>query len=287
MVDAMCGQPAAGTLYIVATPIGNLADITLRALDVLRSVSLILAEDTRTSSKLLTHYQITTKTMACHEHNEQAVVASIIVRLQQGDDIALISDAGTPLVSDPGYRMVTGCIDAGITVCPLPGASSLIAALSVGGLPPLPFTFLGFVPRSGSGRSARIAAVVGCQHTVVVLESARRVVATLQAVADSGGAALRVVVAREMTKMHEELIRGTVDGLLVQLADTVLRGEVVLLFAPCQDKTMHPVDDESILSSLDDPMLRNLPASKRAKAVADQWGVSKQRVYHLLHQGND
>jgi len=274
----------AGTLYIVATPIGNLADITLRALDILRSVSLILAEDTRTSSKLLNHYQITTKTMACHEHNEQAVVAGVVARLQQGDDIALISDAGTPLVSDPGYRVVTGCIDAGVTVCPLPGASSLIAALSVGGLPPLPFTFLGFVPRSGSGRSARIAAIAGCQHTVVVLESARRVVATLQAVAAAGGGGLRVVIAREMTKMHEELIRGTVDGLLLQLGDSLLRGEVVLLFAPSEEKTAHPVDDASILASLDDPLLQDLPASKRAKAVADQWGVSKQRVYNLLHQ---
>jgi len=284
LAEAACDQLGAGTLYIVATPIGNLADITLRALEILRSVALILAEDTRTSSKLLNHYQIATRMMACHEHNEQAVVASVIARLQQGDDIALISDAGTPLVSDPGYRVVTACIDAGITVVPLPGASSLMAGLSVSGLPPLPFTFLGFVPRSGSGRGARIAAIVGCQHTLVVLESARRVVATLQAVAAAGGGALRVVIAREMTKLHEEFIRGTVDALLVQLADSVLRGEVVLLFAPCQHALAHVVDDASILESLDDPLLQNLPASKRAKAVADQWGVSKQRVYNLLHQ---
>ncbi|MDQ6964670.1 MAG: 16S rRNA (cytidine(1402)-2'-O)-methyltransferase [Mariprofundales bacterium] len=276
-----------GTLYIVATPIGNLADITLRALETLRSVSLILAEDTRTSSRLLSHYKIATKTVSCHEHNERSIAAGIVAHLQQGEDVALISDAGTPLLSDPGYRLVAACIDAGVTISPLPGASSMVAALSASGLPPLPFTVLGFMPRLGSARAVRIGEVVNASHTVVVLESARRVAATLQAVADGGGAALQVVIAREMTKIYEEFIRGSVADLLLQLGDTVLRGEVVLLFAPRRDGAADSVDDATLISALNDPLLHDLSASKRAKAVAEQWGVSKQRVYHLIHGRDD
>jgi len=277
-------QPLAGTLYIVATPIGNLADITLRALDTLRSVTLILAEDTRTSSKLLNHYQIDTRMMACHEHNEQAVVPVVLARLRQGESVALISDAGTPLVSDPGYRMVVACIEAEITVSPLPGASSLMAGLCASGLPPLPFTFLGFVPRSGSGRGSRINAIVACMHTVVVLESARRVCTTLQTVSDAGGGGLRVTMAREMTKIHETFVRGSVDSLLLQLGDSLLRGEVVLLFAPAEQGEAKVVDDDAIVLALVVTSSQKMSASKRAKVVADHLGVSKQRVYDLLHQ---
>jgi len=276
-------QPTVGTLYIVATPIGNLADITLRALEVLRSASLILAEDTRTSNRLMNHYQVTTPMMACHEHNEQAVVPKVLKRLQQGDTVALISDAGTPLVSDPGYRLVIAAIEADIQVSPIPGASSIIAGLCASGLPPLPFTFLGFVPRSGSARNARIAAIVSCDHTVVILESARRVSTTLQAVNDAGGGALRATMAREMTKIHETFARGSVESLLHQLGDSVLRGEVVLLFAPAEKTVENVVDDEAIIQALDHPLLQGLPASKRAKAVAEQLGIGKQRAYNLVH----
>ncbi len=279
-----CGRSPSGTLFIVATPIGNLADITLRALEVLRSVALILAEDTRTSAKLLAHYQVATPTMACHEHNEQAVIPKVLARLRDGDDVALISDAGTPLVSDPGYRLVAACVDAGITVSPIPGASSITAGLCASGLPPLPFTFLGFIPRSGSGRHSRIEAIAGCRHTVVVFESARRVAATLRAVASAGGGALRVVIARELTKLHELFVRGTVDGLVQQWGGQLLRGEVVLLFAPSEQAPSISVDDETILAALDGEAVRNYPPSKRAKLVADRLGVSKQRVYALIHR---
>ncbi|MDX8408877.1 MAG: 16S rRNA (cytidine(1402)-2'-O)-methyltransferase [Mariprofundales bacterium] len=275
----------AGTLYIVATPIGNLADITLRALEVLKAVAWIAAEDTRTSRKLLAHYQIDTQLLACHEHNEQAVAVALLNRLQQGEDGALISDAGTPLVCDPGYRLIQTCIAAGITVVPIPGASSILTALCASGLPPIPFSFLGFLPRSGSGRGRRLREIGDSKVTVVVLESPRRVKATLEEMRNLGHGQHRVVMARELTKLYESFIRGTVESLLKQVEETPPRGEVVLLFSPPEE--MEPsdsqVEDAAILMLLNTLEMQEKSPSHRAKAVAQQLGVSKQRVYDLLH----
>ncbi len=274
-----------GTLYVVATPIGNLADITLRALEVLRTVAWIAAEDTRTSRKLLTHYQIDTPLLACHEHNEQAVAATLLNRLQEGEQGALISDAGTPLVCDPGYRLIQTCIAAGITVVPIPGASSVLTALCASGLPPIPFSFLGFLPRSGSGRARRLREIGESKVTVVVLESPRRVEATLEAMLHHGYGRHRVVMARELTKLYESFIRGTVESLLKQVKEVPVRGEVVLLFSPPEDAecTGAQVEDAAIQTLLNAPEMQEKPPSRRAKEVAQRLGVSKQRVYDLLH----
>ncbi len=275
--------PGEGALYVVATPIGNLADITLRALEVLRSASLILVEDTRTSAKLLARYQVTTPLRACHEHNERALREEMVARIARGEKIALISDAGTPLVSDPGYHLLRACLVAGLPVHPVPGPSSVMAALCVSGLPPYPFTFLGFLPRSGSSRRRRIAEVLSCPHTTVILESTRRLCATLTDLDEAGGGALHAVIAREMTKLHEAFLRGSVRGLRERLTDQRLRGEAVLLLAPPQQR-QEAVDDAAIIHALADDEIRGLAPSVRAKTVAGLLGVDRRRVYALLHR---
>ncbi|RMH49862.1 MAG: 16S rRNA (cytidine(1402)-2'-O)-methyltransferase [Zetaproteobacteria bacterium] len=272
-----------GALYLVATPIGNLADITLRAIEVLAAVDLILAEDTRTSARLLARHRITTPMASCHEHNERARCAEMVGRIRRGASIALISDAGTPLLSDPGFPLVEACIAAGVPVHPIPGASSLLAALAASGLPPYPFTFLGFLPRKGRDRRRRIEEIVACRHTVVVLESARRVGATLEELLRAGGGGLQAVLARELTKLHEEFVRDSLEGLARQVAQRPPRGEVVLLFAPDPELGAE-VDDETIIAALADSGLRDHSASARARAVARRLGVDKQRVYHLIHR---
>ncbi|MDQ6950828.1 MAG: 16S rRNA (cytidine(1402)-2'-O)-methyltransferase [Mariprofundales bacterium] len=276
-------EPAPGSLYIVATPIGNLADITLRALEVLRGVDWIAAEDTRTSRKLMDHYQISTPLIACHEHNEQFMAAGMVARLKQGECGALISDAGTPLISDPGYRLARVCVAAEVPLVPIPGASSVMTALCACGLPPHPFLFVGFLPRSGGGRERRLQAIVDAPHTVVVLESPRRVAATLEDLVRLGGENHFAVMARELTKLHETFVRGSVETLLTQVRATPPKGEVVLLFAPPDQDAVREVGDADILSRLSALDAGQHSASQRAKAVAQQLGISKQRVYDLLH----
>jgi 16S rRNA (cytidine1402-2'-O)-methyltransferase len=217
-----------GRLYVVATPIGNLGDTTTRAVETLRSVDAIAAEDTRRTRKLLSHFEIRTPLLAYHEHNEERAARGIVERLVRGDSIALVSDAGTPLVSDPGFRLVQLAIASGVEVVPIPGASSITAALSASGLPPQPFYFGGFLPRKSGARRRRLDEIADLSGTLVFCESPHRVAAALADAADVLGPR-RAAIAREMTKVHEEFIRGT----LLELADVAssggLRGEMVLL----------------------------------------------------------
>lgn len=269
-----------GQLFIVATPIGNLGDITYRAAETLRQADIIAVEDTRVSGRLLSHLGITTAMMTCHEHNEEKVAGKIIRQLEKGEQVALISDAGTPLINDPGYRLVKKVREAGFKVLPIPGASSPIAALSVSGLPTDQFTYAGFFPRSGKNRSELIAALERARHTYVLLESPRRLVKTLEALTKANMAGREVCVARELTKLHEEFVSGSPDEVLAHFQGHEPRGEIVLLIGPVTGAV--EISDDDLRAALSSEEMLTLPPSKRAGAVARQTGVPKSRVYALL-----
>ena len=222
--------PDAGRLFVVSTPIGNMGDFSFRAVEVLKSVQLVLAEDTRHSRPLLDRYGITAPMAPYHEHNEAKTTPRIVERLIAGEDIALISDAGTPLVSDPGQRLVTAAIEAGIVVIPLPGASALLAALVASGLPADRFTFFGFLPRKGKERTALLEEIASSRCTAVMYEAPGRVADSLRELADRAGDRT-AVVARELTKKFEELRRGTLESLSAYYKEAPPRGEVVILVA--------------------------------------------------------
>jgi len=220
-----------GTLYLVATPIGNLADITNRALQVLRDVDLIACEDTRHTRKLLNHFAITTATISYHEHNEQERAAKLCEVLESGKNVALVSDAGTPLVSDPGFRVVQAAVDRGISVVPIPGASAVITALSVSGLPTDQFLFAGFLPARTGARRAKLDELRTVAGSLVFYEAPHRIKATLQDAREVLGNR-EAVIAREVTKLHEEFARGSLSQLIEQLSNSqVSRGEMVLIIS--------------------------------------------------------
>jgi 16S rRNA (cytidine1402-2'-O)-methyltransferase len=227
----VAAERPAGRLYVVSTPIGNLGDFSVRAVEVLKSVSLILAEDTRHSRPLLDRYGITTRMQSHHEHNEARTTAQVVARLQAGEDIALISDAGTPLLSDPGQRLAGAAIEVGVTIVPIPGASALLSALVASGLPTEPFTFFGFLPRKGRERSELLDEIASSRHTAVLYEAPGRVADSLRELADRGAGDRQAVVARELTKLHEELRRGTLESLCAYYSESPPRGEIVILIA--------------------------------------------------------
>jgi 16S rRNA (cytidine1402-2'-O)-methyltransferase len=220
-----------GTLHLVATPIGNRGDLSPRAIETLRTVALVLCEDTRHSAPLLAWAGISTTLWSYHAHNEATQVPAVLARLQAGDDVALVSDAGTPLLSDPGERLVRAAIDAGVRVTTVPGPSALLAALTASGLPALPFTCLGFLPRAAGERAAVLRSAVNLPHTVVLYESPNRLADLLTDLAAEGGGAREAVVARELTKLHEELRRGTVSALATYYEESPPRGEIVVVLA--------------------------------------------------------
>jgi 16S rRNA (cytidine1402-2'-O)-methyltransferase len=223
----------AGTLYVVATPIGNLEDITLRALRVLREVDLIAAEDTRRTRALLTAHGIATPLTSYHEHNRRTQGTALVRQLVAGRAVALVTDAGTPGVSDPGFHLVRLAREAGVTVRPIPGPAAVVAALSAAGVPADRFVFEGFLPIKPGRRLARLRALRACQRPVVLYESPHRLVATLGALGEVFGA-VEVVLAREVTKQFEEFRRGTPAGLLADLGPGPIRGEITLVVNPEQ-----------------------------------------------------
>jgi 16S rRNA (cytidine1402-2'-O)-methyltransferase len=218
-----------GTLYLVATPIGNLEDISLRALRILGEVALIAAEDTRHTRKLLTHHKISARMVSLHEHNEQAQTPSLLARLQSGESIAVVSDAGTPGLSDPGTALVNAAAAAGIPVITIPGPNAFIAALVVSGLPPTPVTFLGFLPSTQGERQRVLETVRSLPHTLVFYEAPHRLLETLQALCAVWGEGRQAAVAREMTKVHEEVLRGSLRDALEYFSAHPPRGEFTLV----------------------------------------------------------
>jgi 16S rRNA (cytidine1402-2'-O)-methyltransferase len=263
-------------LYVVSTPIGNLGDITLRAIAVLARADAVLCEDTRHSRTLLSHFGIGTPARPYHEHNAAKERPRVLADLTAGQRIALISDAGTPLVSDPGWKLVREAIDAGHRVEALPGASATLTALAVGGLPTDAFLFAGFLPPKSVGRRARIAELSAVPATLVFFEAPSRVaeaIADLAAVLGSRPAAL----ARELTKMHEEVRRAPLDQLAAELDGVAIKGEAVILVGPPQEAAV--TDD--VISARLVPALEEMSLRDAAKAVADALGVPKSRVYDL------
>jgi 16S rRNA (cytidine1402-2'-O)-methyltransferase len=269
----------AGTLYIVATPIGNLEDITLRAIRVLREVDLIACEDTRQTRKLLEHYAIAKPSVSYHEHNEVQRAAELLEKLQSGSSVALVSDAGTPLVSDPGYRVVAAAIDAGIPVVPVPGASAALGALAASGMATDSFRFCGFLPAKPAARRKALEQLRGETCTLVFYEAPHRILEALADVAAVLGGR-PVVVARELTKLHEEFLRGPVSQVRAQLAARPsVKGEITLLIgkaaAPAPDDT--PVDEA--VRALEQ---QGIPRMEAIKQVARARGLSKREVYREL-----
>ena len=270
-----------GSLYVVSTPIGNMRDITLRAIDILRSATLILAEDTRHSRNLLVHHGIETRMLSYHEHNEVRATESALARLRDGNDVALISDAGTPLLSDPGARLVREAADAGIPVVPIPGPSALLAALVSSAIPSDRFTFYGFLARKGREREDALAELSVLRHTAVLYESPNRVFATLEELQRRGGGARRAVVARELTKQFEEVRRGTVTELAAYYESSSPRGEVVIVL---EGITPQPVDENQLRSRVRSLRAAGLSARDVATALVRDDGASRNLAYRLAHE---
>jgi 16S rRNA (cytidine1402-2'-O)-methyltransferase len=266
-----------GTLYIVATPIGNLEDITLRALRVLKEVDLIAAEDTRHSRKLLTHFGISRPLTSYFDHNKELKGGYIIERLQQGQNVALITDAGTPCISDPGYQLVRDAVAAGITVVPIPGACAAITALSASGLPTDHFTFAGFLPNRQQKRRERLQAFAGEKGLLVLYESPKRLLATLRDMLETLGDR-EVVVARELTKIYEEFLRGKLSALVEEVEKREIRGEVAILVTPADEPELPDVPEM-------EELLRRYLASGElsvkdaVKQVTKETGLPKSVVY--------
>ena len=275
--------PAAGTLHIVATPIGNLGDMGTRAIEVLRAVDAICAEDTRRTRPLLMHFGIDRPLVALHDHNEAQASASIVRRLLAGESLALVSDAGTPLVSDPGYRLVRAAREAGIRVSPVPGASALVVALSVAGLPSDRFVFEGFLPAKASGRRERLQGLAGESRTVILYEASHRIVELLDDAAAIFGAARHAVVARELTKLFETVL----DGPLGELAARVRadpnqqKGEFVVLLEGADDPADARLAEGRRVYAL---LGAHLPPSTAAKLAAELTGAPRKALYG---QGSD
>ena len=268
-----------GLLYVVATPIGNLEDVTYRAVRVLGEADLIACEDTRQTRKLLDHYGIQKPAISYHEHNEAERTEELVARLQDGTVIALVSDGGTPLVSDPGYRLVRAAIEGGIRVEPIPGASATLAALAASGLPTDAFHFGGFLPPKPGQRAKALEALSGEHATLIFYEAPHRILESLEAV-DRVLGTRPVVVARELTKIHEEFLRGTAAELHAQLAwrDTV-KGEITLLIG----KALAPPPDDTPLDEAVDALVRaGSPRMDAIKQVARRRGLSKREVYERL-----
>ena len=269
-----------GILYVVATPIGNLEDITLRALRILREDAAVIAcEDTRQTRKLLEHFQIHKPLVSYHEHNEQARAAELVEQLERGDSIALVSDAGTPLVSDPGYRLVSSAIAKGIPVVPLPGASALLATLAASGLPTDEFHFRGFLPAKSGARRRVLEVITQERATVVIYESPHRILETLSDMAELFGAR-PVVVSRELTKVHEEFLRGSAQEIFDQLSQRAsVKGEFTIAIGRSEEQTEVLADPLAEINRLQSE--EGLDRMAAIKTVAKRLGLPKRELYRL------
>ena len=273
-------ESTSANLYIVATPIGNLADLSPRAIEVLQTVDVIAAEDTRHSGHLLQHYAIKTPTVSLHEHNEQQRSEVLLSRLQQGEAVALISDAGTPLISDPGYRLVSLVREHNIKVVPVPGSCALIAALSASGLPSDKFSFEGFLPSKAGTKRQVLESLKNTSQTVIFYESPRRLRATLNEMLEIVGPDRLTCLARELTKLHETIVTKPLNELVtwVEGDSNQQRGECVLLVAgKTEQNDPGEIEVERVLSLL----LDDLPIKKAAAITAQLLGTSKNKSYDL------
>jgi 16S rRNA (cytidine1402-2'-O)-methyltransferase len=272
-----------GKLYVVATPIGNLEDISYRAVRVLKEADLIACEDTRHSAKLLHHYGIDKPTVSYHEHNEAARAEELVAKLTAGLNVAQVSDAGMPGISDPGYRVIKLAIERGVPVVPIPGASALVAALAASGLPTDSFQFLGFLPARSGERRTLLESVRDVQQTTVVYEAPHRIAETMKDIVELLGAERPVVLARELTKMHEEFIRGNAGEVLRRVQGHELKGEITLLIGKA---TAHEKALAKNMAQRIDEIMREQQVDENAalKALAKEQGISKSEAYRELQR---
>lgn len=270
------GQMTQGKLFIVATPIGNLADMTERAIQILKTVDVIACEDTRTSQKLLSHYAITTKMSAYHDHNADTQTQRLIQLLTMGKNIALISDAGTPLISDPGYRLVKACHEMGIGVSPIVGASAMLGALSVAGLPSDKFYFYGFLPAKTTARKAELATLKHQTATLIFYEAPHRILATLADMYEVLGER-SITFCRELTKTFETVYPSTLSGLIdfVQSDPNQQKGEMVLVVGGAVETPSDACQHDTLLLALS----KELPINKVAKVASEITGIKKNALY--------
>ncbi|MCY7321008.1 MAG: 16S rRNA (cytidine(1402)-2'-O)-methyltransferase [Phormidesmis sp. CAN_BIN36] len=270
----------AGTLYIVGTPIGNLEDMTVRAVRILQTVDLIAAEDTRRTGKLLHHFQIKTPQISYHEHNLTTRTSELLSKLQQGRSIALVSDAGMPGISDPGYELVKACADQAITVVPIPGASAVITALSASGLPSDRFIFEGFLPAKSQARRTHLESLRSESRTIVFYESPHRLRATLQDLADTLGRDRSITLARELTKLHEEFWRGTVDEAIALYLKREPQGEYTIVVAGAE-LVQVVLSETALKSELQSLLDQGLSRSDASRQLAQQTSLPRRQIYQL------
>ena len=279
------GTGLAPGLYLVATPIGNLEDITLRALCVLKEADLIACEDTRQTQKLLNHYAIQTPTTSYHEHNEMTRAPELVIELEQGARIALVSDAGMPGISDPGFRLITLAIRHFVPVIPIPGASAFLAALVASGLPTDAFRFSGFLPAKRGPRRALLESIRESPRTQVFYEAPHRLTDTMEDIVEVLGPARHVVVAREVTKIHEEFLRGRADQALEALKTRAVKGEITLLIGKAEEGQQRVAAGVSVRQRLEQIMAAEKLDEKAAlKRIAKEMGVSKSEAYRELQR---
>ena len=282
----MRGATSVGALVLVATPIGNLGDMTQRAIEALQSADVICCEDTRHSGKLLAHFGVTGKKLiVINEHTEYDAREEIVLLVTSGSVVALITDAGTPGISDPGERLVVAVIEAGGNVTAAPGASALTTALVISGLPTSRFVFEGFLPRSGAERTDRLAMATTESRTIVLYEAPHRLAKTLSDLTTACGAMRRVVLARELTKLHEQIWRGTLQDANMLVAVTEPRGEYVIILEPA--KPPAPPTDEELLAAIKAEIAKGVSRKDSAARVSARFGVAKRHVYELALQVRD
>ena len=262
-------ETGAGCLYVVATPIGNLEDISLRALRILKEVDIVACEDTRETSKLLSHYDLSKRLVSYHEHNEMTRAPEIVIELEQGAQVALVSDAGTPAISDPGYRLVHLCLRHGIRVVPVPGASAFLAALAASGMPVDEFVFLGFLPSRPTARRKALRALAGEPRTMAIYEAPHRLLDTLEDALEILGNR-PAVIAREITKLYEEFLRGHLETLLETVRKKPPRGEIVVLIGPPDGEAVHAGSAAGAV-----------PLARRVEEIMHERGIDRKAALKL------
>ena len=269
-----------GNLYVVATPIGNLEDLTPRARQALADVDLIAAEDTRHTGRLLSHLGLKKRLIALHDHNEEQAVTKVIAELEAGQSVALVSDAGTPLVSDPGYRLLRAAHRHGITVSPMPGACAVTAALSAAGLPTDRFCFEGFLPAKAVSRRKRLQSLMSESRTLVFFESVHRIAAALADLGEVFGEERDAFIGRELSKLHEQCVQGSLGSLRLKVdaGDIVSKGEFVIVVAGADVETESTLDADTLLTEL----AKHLPGKDAAKVTAKLTGEKKNALYQRL-----
>ena len=269
-----------GTLYIVGTPIGNLEDTTFRAIKTLQEVDLIAAEDTRHTSKLLQHFQILTPQLSYHQHNEQSRIPELIEKLNQGKAIALVTDAGMPAISDPGYELVKVCVEANISVVPIPGVTASITALCASGLPTNKFIFIGFLPTKIKLREEQLEKLSNSLETVVLYESPYKLLQTLEDLAKILGGNRKIVLARELTKLHEEFWRGTVGQAIIYYQNNQPKGEFTLVIAGAEPELL-VLSEDTIKQELQELFAQGISRSQASRQLSQKINLSRRKIYQI------